>query len=148
MSQWTDRCKCMCLKTFQSGNILSVLLVLINSKFCEFTLKRITMATSLINIQQREKERERRKRERERKNSSNQIHGDSSGHACLSGCTTLYRRLSSPLSTRASATSQHPRTILSLSLFRSPLGAARPLTTLLHLIGPWVLTYTRCLGHV
>lgn len=66
MSQWKDRCKCMCLKTFQSGNILSVLLVLINSKFCEFTLKRITMATSLINIQQREKERERGERERER----------------------------------------------------------------------------------
>ena len=90
-----------------------------------------------------ENDRER-ERERERENSSNQIHGDSSGHACRSGCTTLYRRLSSPPldpSLFYVPTPSHESSLsLSLSLSFSRLDAARPLTALLHLIGPRVLT--------
>lgn len=49
---------------------------------------RITMTKSLVNI--------RFSCARPRFGAANQIHGDSGCHACRSGCTTLYRRLSSP----------------------------------------------------
>lgn len=63
--------------------------------FANLRVPRITMTTPLVNIQFVALKEKERGKERER-DSSNQIHRDSSGHACRSGCTTLYRRLSSP----------------------------------------------------
>lgn len=99
--------------------------------FANLRVPRITMTTPLVNIQFVALKEKERGKEGER-DSSNQIHRDSSGHACRSGCTTLYRRLSSPpLDPPPLSTSQHPRTPSSFSLFRSPLDAARPLAELL-----------------
>ena len=138
----------------QYSSVLPILFASVDSRFCEFTSKRITMTTSLVNIrfvvEERERERRgegqrtiKRKRERER---TRQIRytGIAAATRAARGVRPFIGGCPALLSTRASSTSRHPRTSLSLSLslflFRSRLDAARPLTALLHLIGPRVLT--------
>lgn len=128
-----------------------ILLVSIDTKFRKFTRSThyhddTARKHSIRRVEMTQRRRgERRERERD---SSNQIHRDSSGHACRSGCTTLYRRLSSPpldppLPLRVSTP---PHAFLFLALSLSSLMQPGLLPSCLHLIGPTV--YTRCLGHV
>lgn len=113
--------------------------------FANLRVPRITMTTPLVNIQFVALKEKERGKEGER-DSSNQIHRDSSGHACRSGCTTLYRRLSSPPLDSPSLRLNTPARLplsRSFALLSMQLGL---LPSCLHLIGPRV--YTRCLGHV
>lgn len=138
-------------KRFSEGNVFPISLVSVDTKFRKFTRStHYHDDTRLVNIRIVAMKRQRRTGEEEREregDSSNQIHRDSSGHACRSGCTTLYRRLSSPpldpippprLNTPARLPPSRSFALLSMQLGLLP--------SCLHLIGPRV--YTRCLGHV
>ena len=110
----------------QYSSVLPILFASVDSRFCEFTSKRITMTTSLVNIrfvvEERERERRgegqrtiKRKRERER---TRQIRytGIAAATRAARGVRPFIGGCPALLSTRASSTSRHPRTSLSLSL--------------------------------
>lgn len=154
MSQWSDR---MCIYIYILGEIFRGKRFSNFTRFGRYEISQIYAFHALpwrhtarkhSNRRDETTEKDGRRREREREgDSSNQIHRDSSGHACRSGCTTLYRRLSSPpldpippprLNTPARLPPSRSFALLSMQLGLLP--------SCLHLIGPRV--YTRCLGHV